>query len=500
MPFAGRGVRRVARLSCLAGSIGLAAAGVITAPAAGASGAPNYTYSSVVSAIGAQLALTSNPEPSSIPDLTDVQFPSSDAQLDSFGTSESNGHVVNLNGLGSFPALICLASAAFCRAIPINQASAGTINSFPPPDPVDAHATYPANQSSTSPKIGSKAASVVVKQGPVRLAGGNSTATATATTTSTTAEESDVSLVGAVTIGSIRTTTNQRVTPAGLHTDATAVLSDINIGTKLVHIGSVRSSLTIDSPPKAKPVDHASTQIGDVTAFGKAATIDRHGLRVKGTKLPSAVRDAYQKAVDGIFKAAGFGIRQAAVVRHDGQTGHTVEVDGLQLFIKHTVKGAPPVTIGLPQGVPCPLPHSLPLDACAGVGLPLNAKYRGQIGLGELNAISLAQPADQPTTCCDPTNQHHGGKKNSNPTTGGSGGSSSFGGGGGSSGGLPGGGSDISTSPSDGLPPTLPGAAYTLADPLSGLQHRIWWFFPLIAISLLSLLGRFRFPARLPSQ
>jgi hypothetical protein len=471
----------------------------VTAPSAGATGAPDYTYSSTVSAIGMQTALFANPDFSSVPDLFDVQIPSSDAQLDSFGTSEANGHVMNLNGLGSFPSLICLASPEFCRAIPVGQLTAGTINAFPPPDPVDAHATYPANQSASAPKIGSKDASLVVKNGPLRLAGGNATATATATSTSTAAEESDSSVIGGVTVGSIRTTTSQIVTPASLRTEATAVISDINIGTKLVHIGSVRSALSITSAPGKKAVDAASTQISGVTAFGKAATIDRHGLRVSGAKLPPAARDAYQRAVDAIFKAAGFGLKQASIVRRDGHTGHTVEVNGLQMFFTHTVSGTQPITIGLPAGVPCPLPHTLPLDPCAGIGLSFNAKYRGQIGLGELNAVSLAQPSDQPNPCCDNSNQnhHHGTTDGNQSSNNSNSGGSNFGG---SDGNLPGTDTNLPSTTPGGQPPTLPGSAYTVADPLSGLQHRIWWFFPLIAISVLSLLGRFRFPARLPSQ
>jgi hypothetical protein len=212
--------------------------------------------------------------------------------------------------------------------------------------------------------------------------------------------------------------------------------------------------------------------------------------------LPAPVRDAYQKAVDSVFHAAGFTVKQAAIKRHDGHAGHTVEVDGLQLSITHTVKGTHPITIALPPGVPCPLPHSLPLDVCSGVGLSLNAKYRGQIGLGELTAVSLAQPPDKQPACCSPgpgpgektPPPGPGPSTGGNPGFSGGGGGnpgtqSHFGGGGGNDGGA-----------------TVAGNTYTVADPLSGLQHRIWWFFPLIAISLLSLLGRFRFPARLPSQ
>ena len=236
-----------------------------------------------MTAIGLQTAMFSRPEPSSVPDLTDVQTPSSDALLDSFGTSQSNAHVGNLNGLGQLPSLICLASSAFCKAIPVSTLTGGAIGSFPPPDPIAAQSTYPAHQSDTAPSVGSKKASVEVHNGPLTLGAGNAQSTAHATSTSTSAVDSNVSVVGGVSIGSIRTTTRQIVTSAGLHTEALAEVSNIDIGTgHLLHIGSVRSTLTVDSMPGKPAVDTVTSKVSGVTVLGKPATIDGKGVHVKG--------------------------------------------------------------------------------------------------------------------------------------------------------------------------------------------------------------------------
>jgi hypothetical protein len=214
------------------------------------------------------------------------------------------------------------------------------------------------------------------------------------------------------------------------------------------------------------------------------------------------VTAAYQKVLDTIFSKAGFGLKQASIQRSDGHIGHSVSVAGLQLFFTHIVKGTAPITVGLPPGVPCPikLPSGFPLDPCAGVGFSLNAHYRGQVALGQVGVVSLAQP---------------GTKTPPPPPVGGGGG----GGGGTSNGGgntgigstgtgstSPGAG-NLNTGPSTTTgsgptvaPPTLANRANSGLDPLSGLGGRLWWFFPLMGLGVLALAGRFRFPARLPSQ
>lgn len=495
------GFRRVTRVSCLAGAVGLAIAGIVTAPHAGAESAPqppDYTYSSTVSAIGLQTAIFSNPEPSSVPDLTDVQTPSSDAVLDSFGTSQAAGHIGNLNGLGQLPSLICLASAAACKAIPIGSLSGGLIKNFPPPDPLGAYATNPAHQNDTAPSVGSKHASVKVKSGPFSIGAANADAHADSTSTSTSAVDSDLSILGGVSIGSITTSTSQHVTAAGLVTTATSQIGNIDIGTKhLLHIGSARSTLSITSVPGKPATDTASSVLSGVTVLGKAATINRHGVHVKGGPgVPAAVSSAYQKVLDTVFKAAGFGIKQASISRSDGHTGHTVTVAGLKLFFKHTVKGTPPVTIGLPQGIPCPIKaisSKLPVDICAGVGLSLNAKYRGQIALGQVSAVSLAQPASKiPKPPNPPASTPPGGGTGGTQSTGSTGGgATSFGGTG------PTGPTSV-TPPTGQTPPAIAASPQSYADPLKGLSGRLWWFFPLAAISVLALAGRLRIPARFP--
>jgi hypothetical protein len=484
----------------LAGSLGLAVAGVVTAPGAGAQSTPqppDYTYSSTVAAIGLQTALFSSPEPSSVPDLTDVQTPSSDGQLDSFGTSQASGHIGNLNGLGQLPSLICLASAAACKAIPVNTLSAGLIKNFPPPDPLGAYATNPAHQNDTAPSVGSKHASVKVKSGPFAVGAAHADAHADAVSTSTSAVDSNLSILGGVSIGSITTSTSQHATPAGLVTTATSEIGNIDIGTKhLLHIGSARSSLSITSVPGKPATDTASSVLSGVTVLGKAATITHHGVRVKGGPgVPAAVTSAYQKVLDTVFKAAGFGVKQASITRSNGHTGHTVTVAGLEMFFKHTVKGLPPVTIGLPQGIPCPIKSissKLPVDICAGVGLSLDAKYRGQIALGQVSAVSLAQPAAKvPNPPAPPATPAGGGGGGTHGTGSTGGGTTSFGG-------TPPGGATSVTPPGGQTPPTIAASPQSLSDPLKGLSGRLWWFFPLAAIGVLALAGRLRIPARFP--
>jgi hypothetical protein len=485
-------------------AIGLAVAGVVTAPSAGAdTSTPNYQYSSKVTAIGVQTALFSNPEPSSVPDLTDVQVPAGDAQLDSFGTSDADGYVGTLNGLGQLPSLICLASAQFCKAIPIGTITGGQINNFPPADPLDAHSTYPATQHSTAPTIGKNAATVEVKNGPFQLAGGTAKSSALASSTSTEAQNGAMQLVGAISIGSVHTSTSQTATNGALTTVASSSVSDINIGTKnLLHIGSVLSTLRIVSSPGKAATDTASSVISGVTVLGKPATIDGNGVHVKsGPKVPKSVAKAYQKVLDTIFKKASFGLQQASILRSNSHSGHSVSIAGLEMFFKHTVKGLPPLNVGFPPGVPCPLPSTLPVDPCAGVGFNLNAKYRGQIALGQVGAISLAQPAiptpKPPTVPVGSAGPNPGGGTvGTNP--GGGGGFPT----GGGAGGVAGGGSSI-TSTGQGpsvASPELAGSTQAFADPFAGLSGRLWWFFPLIAISVLALIGRLRTPARLPSH
>jgi hypothetical protein len=484
--------------------VGLAVAGVATAPSAGASSTPKFTYSSAVGAIGVQTALFSKPEPSSVPDLTDVQTPSSDAKLDSFGTSFANGHVGNLNGLGQLPTLICLASPQFCNSIPVGTLSGGNIKNFPPADPLTAQSTYPAQQHASAPTIGKKDATVKTKSGPFALAGGQATSSATANATTTDAQNGNMSLLGGISIGSVHTSTRQTATQGSLITQATSQVSDINIGTgHLLHIGSVLSTLKIVSTPHKAATDTASSVVSDVKVLGKAATIDRKGVHVKsGPKVPKSVASAYQKVLDTVFKKAGFNVKQAEILRNTGHAGHSVTISGVEMFYKHTVKGTPPINVGFPPGVPCPIktPSQLPVDPCAGVGLNLNAKYRGQITLGQVGALSLARPP-APTPKVPPV----GGS--STPPVPGSQPGANVGGGptgsgvaGGSTGAVPGSGSTATSANGSQAGPEVAQTPQAFGNPFGDLSGRLWWFFPLIAISLLAIAGRFQLPARLPSQ
>jgi hypothetical protein len=42
------------------------------------------------------------------------------------------------------------------------------------------------------------------------------------------------------------------------------------------------------------------------------------------------------------------------------------------------------------------------------------------------------------------------------------------------------------------------GPTRNVADQLTGVSHRLEWFFPLFALGFLALIGRLRAPARLP--
>ena len=183
--------------------------------------------------------------------------------------------------------------------------------------------------------------------------------------------------------------------------------------------------------------------------------------------MPKAVTAAYQKTLDTFFRTAGFGMRRASISRLNGHTGHTVQIAGLEMFFKHTVKGTPPVTVGLPPGVPCPIKgitSGFPVDPCAGIGLSFNAKYRGQIALGQVGAVSLAQPGEKPIKL--PTGGH-----TKNPQNGHDGGNNS----GGNNRGIPnvddpgglGGGPTVTTpGPKRRCAPTIAGLNQALADPL----------------------------------
>lgn len=481
------------------GTVNAATAGAISLSAASAAAAPSYQYSTVVGAIGIQTALFQNPEPSSVPDLTDVQTPSSDAQLDSFGTSLANAHIGNLNGLGGLPSLICLASAAFCNAIPIGKLTGGAIAAFPPSDPLDAHSTYPSNQSSTAPHVGSKNAELKVDSKALSIGAGTAASTAQALSTTTDARDGNVSLMGGISIGSVRTSTTQTATAANIVTTATSTISDVDIGSgKLVHIGSIRSSLSVTSAPKKKPVDTASTTINGVKVLGLPATIDHSGIHVQKGSKPLTVITTVQNLLNKVLGKAGFGIKVAQVTRSNGRTGHTVTVNGIKLTFDHTVTGTPPITIGLPNGIPCPIEvitSKLPVDPCAGVGLSLNAKYRGQIALGEVSATSLAAPAGGPS---NPPPIGPGPGSTNNPTP--SGPTTTTGGGipSGPSSGVPSGGGSTTAPSGGGSAPTFPPKTVAAADPLAGVSKRLLWFFPLLMLGVLAVVGRLRTPARLP--
>jgi hypothetical protein len=474
------------------GATGMAIFGVVGAASANAGNAPappDYTYSSKVTAIGVQVALQRNPDFSSLPDPFDVETPHSEAQLDSFGTSQSDGHIINLNGLGGIPGLICLAAgAATCAQIPVGQITAGLIPTFPPPDPVDAHATYPAHQSSTAPVLGKSPASVSIDQSGFSLGAASSKAEAHQYDASTVAVAQNLEITGALSIGSSRTSTMQTATSDALTTTAVSTLSNVDLGGKLLNIGKIRTSSTVVSKPGKPATDTTTTVLSDVRALGLAATIDGSGIHLNGNGLPSNLVKQVEKLVNQLLGAAGIKVRLAGVTRTDDDNGHSVAAAGLSIVFDRTVSGTPPITVAPPPGIPCPPQlQNFPLDPCSGVSLSLDGKYHGQIALGQVGVVSMAQP---------------GGSVGPPPpggvdTPGGAGspGGSALPPGDGT---LPGGGTSVTGGDSTPPPPVVVGAQRSVADQLKGVSRRLEWFFPLFALGVFALIGRLRAPARLP--
>ncbi|HVX53751.1 hypothetical protein [Nocardioides sp.] len=472
---------------------GLAVFGAVDAGSANADNAPappDYTYSSAVTAIGAQVTLQRNPDFSSLPDPLDVEVPHSEAKLDSFGTSQADGHIVNLNGLGGIPGLVCLAAgASTCAQIPIGQITAGLIPSFPPPDPVDAHASYPAHQSASAPVLGKSPASVSVDQSGFGLAAASSHAEAHQYDASTVARAQNLDIAGVVSIGAARTTTSQTATADALTTTAVANLSNVDLGGKLLQIGHVRSSTTVESRPGKPPKDTTTTVLSDVTVAGLAATIDGSGIHLNGNGLPANVVKQVEKAVNQLLAGAGVHVALASVTRGDDDSGHSVAASGLLITFDRNVKGTNPITVALPPGVPCPIhfPVGVP-DPCSGVSFSLDGAYHGQIALGQVGVVSMAQPGENfGGTAPGGVEQPPGGTV---PP-----GGANLPQGGGS---LPPGGSSQTGGTSSGGPPVVAQGQRNVADQLENVSERLEWFFPLFALGVLALIGRFRTPPRLP--
>ena len=484
---------RRGRPLAFAAAVGLAIFGVAGAGSANADNPPappNYTYSSAVTAIGAQVTLQRNPDFSNLPDPFDVQTPHSEAKLDSFGTSASDGHIANLNGLGGIPGLVCLAAgAATCAQIPIGQITAGLIPSFPPPDPIDAHATYPAHQVGTAPLLGKTPAQVSVDESGFAFDAAAARAEAHQYDTSTRASAQNLEIAGVLSIGSSRTTTTQEATADGLTTTAVASLSNVGLGGKLLDIGNIRSTTTVVSAPGKRPTDTTTTVLSDVKALGLPATIDGSGIHISGNGLPGNVVKQVEKLLDKLLGAAGIHVAIADITRTDDRNGHSVAADGLLITFDRTVKGVQPITVAPPPGIPCPsLPPPFPLDPCAGVSFTLDGKYHGQIALGQVGVVSMAQPGVNP-----------GGLPSGGSAPPPDGTVSPGGDGGVPTGGrtLPGG-TTVAGGDGSGPPPIVSNSTRTVADQLTGVSHRLEWFFPLFALGFLALAGRFRAPARLP--
>jgi hypothetical protein len=486
---------RAIRPLAFLGAAGMAVFGVVGAGSATAGDAPappDYQYSSAATAIGIQVALQRNPDFSSLPDPFDVQTPHSEAALDSFGTSQADGHIVNLNGLGGIPGLICLAAgAATCAQIPIGQVTAGLIPSFPPPDPVDAHATYPAHQTAKAPLIGKSPAQVSVDQDGFSFDAAAARAEAHEFDTSTVANSQHIEITGALSIGASRTATTQAATADALTTTATTSLSNVDLGGKVLNIGNVRSTTTVVSKPGKPATDTTTTVLSDVSALGLPATIDGAGIHINGNGLPANVVKQVEKLVNQLLDAAGIHVSLAGITRTDDDNGHSVAAGGLVITFDRDVKGTQPVTIAPPPGVPCPPQlQNFPLDPCSGVSLSLDGKYHGQVALGQVGVVSLAQPGgggDSPDGCTDCGSDGSPPPPPDGQAIDGDGGPP-----------LPDGDTSTIGGESTVAPPSVAGRSVAVADQLKGVSGRLEWFFPLFAVGIFALIGRLRAPARLP--
>jgi hypothetical protein len=476
----------------------MAIAGIAGAGSAGANGSPRaaappaYTFSTAATAIGIQVAFQQNPELSSLPDPFDVRTPEADGELDSFGTSQADGHIGNLNGLGGIPGLICLiAGAATCAEIPIGSLTGGLIQNFPPPDPLDAHAVYPANPTAKAPVIGTHAAQASFDSSGFSLGAATANSTANQYDTSATVNDQNLGIAGVLSVGSATASTTQNAAADGVTTTATTAVSDIDLGGKLLSIGTLKSMTTVVSKPGKPSTDTTSTVLSGVKALGLPATIDNTGIHIDGKALPGNLISVVQNLVNQILGKAGIHLSIAATKSSNADTGHTVAASGLLLTFDRTVTGLKPITIAPPTGIPCP-PQlaALPVDPCAGVSLSLDAAYHGQVALGQVGVVSLAAPSGVTSTIPTPISSTPATSPSSGPGVGP-----------GSVGPVPPA-PGVSTSPAPGSsqPPLVAGAPQNVADQLKGASHRLLWFFPLLFIGLLSIVGRFRIPARLPTD
>jgi hypothetical protein len=479
---------------------------VLAVPSAARADQPSFDYSARTGGIGIQALLDSFPEPSPVADLTDLQVPSVDARFDSFGTSDASAHLVNTNGLGTLPGLLCLAG------VPCDQFASGIGQPFPPADPLVAHASYPSPEKADAPTVNGQ---------NISLSGGDPSSAQVAVASahseadldhvSGTATAAKTTLLGAIAVGASTTTQASHVKDGALVSDAQSVVHDVTIGTGLIHIGAVDAVSRVTTVPGGKPVDTSSVTISGVTVAGQTATIDQSGVHLSGTDaLTSALNGALQTFVNQTLQAAGVELRALGVTTTDDDNGHTSLAQGLLIGFQAPVNGPQPPAIGWPAGVPCPLPNSLPLDLCSGVGVNLNADYFGQVLLGQAGTISLAQPSalgglptlpavPLPTAPLPGTGPGSPAPTSPVTSTGEQGGNTTFG--------------PPVNNPTGGAPgpavAAAPGSSPAVAvgvrrvaydDGTRGAAGRLWWLFlPLVLGVVFIVAGRLRSPTRLPS-
>ena len=250
--------------------------------------------------------------------------------------------------------------------------------------------------------------------------------------------------------------------------------------------------------PGKPSTDTASSLITGVTVLGKAATIDRHGVHVKaGPGIPPRCRRRTRRCSTryskrGLWDQAGvdlplqwpyrahrLGRGSRDVLQAHGQgrpAGHDRPAAG------HSV----PDQVDLQQASGRHLRRCRAEPQCE-VPRPDRPRpgQRGQSRAAGREGSQRSESAGRHSTPGGGGGTTGTGSTGRGPTN--------FGGTGPT-------GSTSITPPSGQTPPEIAAAPQSFADPLKGLAGRLWWFFPLAAISVLGLAGRLRIPARFPGE
>jgi len=393
---------RWVRRGCLAGAAALALAATLPlSGAAAATPAPDFTFSGGATAFGVQYQLNSNPEPTPVSDVVDVQTPLVNTQLDNFGTADASGKLASAGGAELVPGLVCLASPQFCGQFP-----AGV---YPPANPVEAHATYPKPQDATAPAAGGQAPTGFGSDGNAAAFGSATSHADLRRVDSVATGGSSEGGAGAVGSRSSTSHVTQRVDGEALVSRAEAVVNGISIGgAQGINIDSVTAVTEVRYPAKGKPADTSTVTVQGATVAGNPAVIDSNGIHiVSAPTVPvtpgviggtvtgggQAVLDQLNAALAGTLKASHLSVRTIGTSSSDDPGGHQSSAQGVLVTFDGTPTGLPSLNTGqIPE--PCmPFP-GFPINPCAGVSQNPNALYYGQVLYGAAGTHSSASPAE----------------------------------------------------------------------------------------------------------